>query len=113
MRRLLLTLLAIVCATTTAAVIGFAASADGSAKVRTCGKVIASGGGPPSAMPRLTVTVQGGSVSCATALQVIRNFQSEITKHGRVSGYTCTQVNVQGDERCVKGATVIKGTYPG
>ncbi|MGA2470367.1 MAG: hypothetical protein ABSG64_06720 [Solirubrobacteraceae bacterium] len=63
-------------------------------------------------MPRLTVTVQGGSISCATALQIIRHFQSEITAHARVGGYACKQVNVTGDERCVKGATVIKGTYP-
>jgi hypothetical protein len=93
--------------------VGQLANADASAKVRTCGKVIASGGGPPASMPRLTVTVQGGSIGCATALQIIRHFQSEITGHARVSGYACKQVNVSGDERCVKGATVIKGTYPG
>lgn len=99
-----------------AALVGAVAQSEGAyaaAKIRTCGKVTASGGGPPSSMPRLTVTVQGGSTSCTTALEVIRHFQSEITKHGRVSGYTCEQVNVSGDERCVKGATVIKGTYPG
>jgi hypothetical protein len=43
----------------------------------------------------------------------IRHFQSEIVKRARVSGYACKQVNVSGDERCVKGAIVIKGTYPG
>ncbi|MGD0197495.1 MAG: hypothetical protein ABSC56_06280 [Solirubrobacteraceae bacterium] len=94
-------------------VVGQSASAEAASTVRTCGKVIASGGGPPSAMPRLTVTVQGGSVGCATARQVIRHFQSEITKHAQVDGYACEQINVSGDERCVKGATVIKGTYPG
>lgn len=113
MRRRLLTLVASACAVAVVGVVGQSASADASAKVRTCGKVIASGGGPPASMPRLTVTVQGGSTSCSTALEVIRHFQSEITEHARVSGYACEQVNVSGDERCVKGATVIKGTYPG
>jgi hypothetical protein len=113
MRRQVLTLVATACTVAAVSVVAQSASAHLSAKVRTCGKVIASGGGPPASMPRLTVTVQGGSIGCAAALQVIRHFQSEITKHARVSGYACKQVNVSGDERCVKGATVIKGTYPG
>jgi exo-beta-1,3-glucanase (GH17 family) len=113
MRRLLLTLAVTVCAGVAVVVLGVAASADAAAKVRTCGKVIASGGGPPSAMPRLTVTVQGGSVSCKTADTIIHDFQSLITAHAHLSGYACKQVNTAGDERCVKGKTVIKGTYPG
>jgi hypothetical protein len=64
-------------------------------------------------MPRLTVTVQGGSVSCTTADQIIHGFQSLITAHAHEDGYACKQVNTAGDERCVKGKTVIKGTYPG
>jgi hypothetical protein len=113
MRGTVLTLVAVAFAVAAVGVFGRPANADASAKIRTCGKVIASGGGPPASMPRLTVTVQGGSTSCAAALLVIRHFQSEITEHARVSGYTCKQVNVSGDERCVKGTTVIKGTYPG
>lgn len=113
MLRPLPNLVAIASVVVVAAVVGQPAHAAGSAKVRTCGKVVASGGGPPASMPRLTVTVQGGSTSCATALTVIRHFQSEIVQHARVDGYSCRQVDTRGDERCAKGATVIKGTYRG
>jgi hypothetical protein len=89
-----------------------AASGHASSKVRACGKVRASGGGPPSAMPSLLITVQGGSVSCANARLIIGHFQSLITQHAKISGYSCTQINTAGDERCVRGKTVIKGTYP-
>jgi len=113
MRRPALTLFAIAWAVAVVGVVAQSASADLSSRARICGKVSASGGGPPTSMPRLTVTVRGGSISCATAMQVIRHFQSEIVKRARVTGYACKQVNVSGDERCVKGAIVIKGTYPG
>jgi hypothetical protein len=89
-----------------------AASGHASSKARACGKVRASGGGPPSAMPSLLITVQDGTVSCARARQIIGHFQSLITKHAKVYGYACTQINTAGDESCVKGKTVIKGTYP-
>jgi hypothetical protein len=109
MRRMLPILIAIACAVCATGVLGAATGALASTSVRSCGSVEASGGGPR--LPRLTVTVQGGSVSCAMAREIIHHFQSLITAHARVSGYACKQVNTAGDERCVRGATVIKGTY--
>jgi hypothetical protein len=110
MMRAWVILIAVACAVTLLVVGG--AAAQGSPRVHKCGSVRASGGGGGQ-MPRLTITVQGGSVSCRAAQQIIAHFQSLITRHARVSGYRRTQVNTTGDERCVKGATVIKGTYPG